>query len=150
MFHKPKHFWERGDKWRPKWLVQSPTKYNAVHPNDQPDPEYINANPLLCFAKPTPNGAMTFLDKINLEAESPNEESHNAAEQVSANQDEYVSQSPLMEWLWGPQHLLMILILLVPFKIGTKSVTNFEITCLILVILCICLKYCFMLIQVQI
>ena len=102
MCHKPKHFWARGDKWRPKWLVQSAAKYNVVHPNNKTDPGYINKGPPLPFARPTSNDAVTFLDKLDLEYESPNKEFHEAAEEVSDSQNKYVPQSLLAGIASGP------------------------------------------------
>ena len=45
---------------------------------------------------------MTFLDKLELEAESPNEEFHEAVKEVTDDADKYVPASPLAGMASGP------------------------------------------------
>ena len=43
--HDANRCWVRGLKWMPLWLRRSVAKYNALHPNDEPDSTLINAAP---------------------------------------------------------------------------------------------------------
>ena len=43
--HDPLRCWVRGSKFVPLWLRRSISKYNALHPNDEPDSKVINADP---------------------------------------------------------------------------------------------------------
>ena len=43
LWHPTHKCWCRGDKWKPLWIRQNAEKYNATHPDEKPDPEYIKA-----------------------------------------------------------------------------------------------------------
>ena len=43
LWHPTHKCWCRGGEWKPVWIKQNAEKYNAAHPNDKPDQEYINA-----------------------------------------------------------------------------------------------------------
>ena len=45
--HDVNKCWVRGLKWMPLWLRRNVAKYNALHPNDEPDSTIINADPPL-------------------------------------------------------------------------------------------------------
>ena len=49
--HSPTRCWARNKKFQPTWLKRNIAKYDALHPNDEPDETYIDQSPPLRSAQ---------------------------------------------------------------------------------------------------